>query len=70
MACWSIQGKAERTVSGDPIYREFDVTGFFRQFELSEDINTEKIDAELKHGVLALRLPKRRSRSKGVSTSR
>jgi len=54
----SIQGKAERTVSGDPIYREFDVTGFFRQFELSEDINTEKIDAELKHGVLALRLPK------------
>jgi HSP20 family protein len=54
----TIQGKAAHAVPGDPIYREFDLTGFFRQFEFGEEIDREKIDAELKHGVLALRLPK------------
>jgi HSP20 family molecular chaperone IbpA len=62
----TIQGKAARAVPGDPIYLEFDPTGFFRQFELSEDIDTENINAELKHGVLTLRLPKTEMRKKQI----
>jgi HSP20 family molecular chaperone IbpA len=32
---------------------------FFRQFELPEEVDADSIAAELKHGVLTLRLPKR-----------
>ena len=54
----TIQGKAQHLVKGEPIYREIDLTGFFRQFEISEEIATDKINAELKYGVLSLNLPK------------
>src|ERR1700720_84233 len=50
----TLQAKAEQTVPGEPIYREFELSGFFRQFELSDEIDTEKIQAEMKHGVLML----------------
>lgn len=54
----TIQGKAQHLVKGEPIYREIELTGFFRQFEISEEIATDKINAELKCGVLSLNLPK------------
>jgi len=54
----TIQGKAQHLVKGEPIYREIELAGFFRQFEISEDIATDKINAELKYGVLTLNLPK------------
>lgn len=38
--------------------REFEAVRFFRQFELSEEIDQEKIGAELKYGVLHLTLPR------------
>jgi HSP20 family protein len=38
----TIQAKAEDNVPGEPIYREFELSGFFRQFELSDEIDTEK----------------------------
>jgi HSP20 family protein len=53
----TIQAKAEDKVPGEPIYREFELSGFFRQFELSDEIDTEKIKAEMKHGILTLHLP-------------
>lgn len=63
----TIQGKASHLVPGEPIYREIELTGFFRQFELSEDIATDKIDAQLRYGVLALNLPKaERSKQKRI----
>jgi HSP20 family protein len=54
----TIQGKAQHEARGEPIYREFELGSFFREFELSDEIDREKINAELRHGVLSLRLPK------------
>ncbi len=39
-------------------YREFELNSYWRQFSLSNDVDREKISAQLKHGVLTLTLPK------------
>lgn len=62
----TIQGKATHLAPGEPIYREVELTGFFRQFELSENIATDKIDAELKYGVLTLQLAKMEKTQKQI----
>lgn len=54
----TIRGKTAHIGSGDPVYREYGLVNFFRQFELNERVDTSKISAELKHGVLTLTLPK------------
>lgn len=54
----TIRGKAAHAAPGDPIYREYGLVNFFRQFELNERVDQNKISAELKHGVLTLSLPK------------
>jgi HSP20 family protein len=38
--------------------REYELVGFFRQFEVNDKVDQMKITAELKHGVLKLHLPK------------
>lgn len=54
----TIRGRANHAAPGDPIYREYGLVNFFRQFELNERVDQNKISAELKHGVLTLSLPK------------
>jgi HSP20 family protein len=54
----TIRGEATHAAPGDPIYREYGLVNFFRQFELNEKVDQSKISAELKHGVLTLNLPK------------
>ena len=54
----TILGKAAHAAPGEPIYREYGLVNFFRQFELNDRVDQQKISAELNHGVLTLNLPK------------
>jgi HSP20 family molecular chaperone IbpA len=54
----TIQARANHLASGQPVYREFALTGFFREFEIMEDIDPDRISAELKNGVMTLRMPR------------
>lgn len=54
----TIRGHARHTVPGNATYREYELVNFFRQFELSDKVDQNRISAELKCGVLTLQLPK------------
>lgn len=43
----------------DPLYAEVRVAQFKRTFVLGNDLDSEKIAANIKHGVLTIQLPKR-----------
>jgi HSP20 family molecular chaperone IbpA len=54
----TIRGYAHHVVPGEVTYREYDLVNFFRQFELSDQVDQSHITADLKSGVLTLHLPK------------
>lgn len=54
----TIEARAPHQTPGEPVYREFESPCFFRQFQLSDTVDVSKISADLKHGVLSLKLPK------------
>jgi HSP20 family protein len=54
----TITAHAQPTPSGTALHREYELMSFFRQFQLPEEVDTARIQAELKQGVLTLRLPR------------
>jgi HSP20 family protein len=51
-----------------PVYVEYGVGGFYRRFTLGEMIDRESIKAQMKNGVLVVRLPKaRQARARRVA---
>lgn len=54
----TIEGRVGATDTGALIGQEFELISFYRQFRIAETIDTEKIRASLKNGVLQLTLPK------------
>jgi HSP20 family molecular chaperone IbpA len=57
-----IEGKVSpRHTEHEFVYGEYGIGDFYRSFTISEDIDADKITAELHNGVLALHLPKAES---------
>ena len=42
----------------NPLYTEYNVGNYFRQFELNEDVDHQRSNATMRNGVLELTLPK------------
>jgi HSP20 family molecular chaperone IbpA len=53
----TIQGRTSYTPPAEPVYREFGLASFYRQFQLPEQVDVPQINAALDHGVLTLQLP-------------
>jgi hypothetical protein len=54
----TIKGKADYIPPASLLRGEFNLQGYYRQFQLSDDVDQSKITAESKNGVLAVCLPK------------
>jgi HSP20 family molecular chaperone IbpA len=54
----TIRARAEHLVRSRPVQREYELIGFYRQFQLPEEIDAARISAELKNGVLTVFLPR------------
>ncbi len=68
----TITGKVKSYYQEDetPLYTEYGIGDYVRQFSLSSDINQEKISADMKNGVLKLVLPKaEKARARKITVS-
>ncbi len=53
-----IRGRPTKHERGEAVRQEFAVNDYYREFSLYDEVDHDKIPAELKHGVLTLTLPK------------
>jgi HSP20 family protein len=55
----TIEGRQpSQSVVRDALASEFRLMNFYRQFVLSDEVDQDRISADLKHGVLTISLPK------------
>jgi HSP20 family molecular chaperone IbpA len=54
----TIKGRAQYDPSGQTLREEFGLQGYFRQFQLSDTVDQDRITAECRNGVLTITLPK------------
>jgi HSP20 family molecular chaperone IbpA len=54
----TIKADAKSRLKGEAVQQEFVHGNFYRQFQIPNEIATEKISAEMLNGVLTLQLPK------------
>ncbi len=54
----TIKGNLDYEPPENLLLGEFNLQGYYRQFQLSDEVNQDRISAESKNGVLTIRLPK------------
>jgi HSP20 family molecular chaperone IbpA len=54
----TIQGSAKYTQQANVLHQEFTLQNYYRQFQLSDEVDQSKISAESENGVLTITLPK------------
>lgn len=54
----TINAPAHHTAPGNPVYREFELASYYRQFSIPESLDHENAKAEYVNGILTLRVPK------------
>ncbi len=54
----TIKGNADYEPPANLLLGEFSLQGYYRQFQLSDEVNQSRISAESKNGVLTIHLPK------------
>lgn len=54
----TIKGKTSWEKRPSVTHQEYELFEYFRQFRLSDEVDDQKIEAQLRHGVLYLDLPK------------
>jgi HSP20 family protein len=63
----TLQARTQHLAPGNPVSQEYELLRIFRQFELPDLVDPDRISAELKHGVLALHCRRRNRPSRGRS---
>lgn len=54
----TISAPTARSVPGTPVYTEFELAPYYRQFSIPESLSHDKASAELANGILTLKIPK------------
>jgi HSP20 family protein len=54
----AVTGKVEQSEEANLLYQEYHVGDYYREFTLSDDLNKDKITAQINAGVLTLTIPK------------
>jgi len=54
----TIVGEVPPAKGGVATYQEYELASYFREFMLSDEVDADRISAELKHGVLTIELPR------------
>jgi len=55
----TIEGRTRHIAPGEPVRCEYQLMNFYRQFVLGEEVDQDQISADMRQGVLTVRLPKK-----------
>lgn len=54
----TISAPISRSMPGTPVYTEFELAPYYRQFSIPESLDHEKASADLNNGILTMKIPK------------
>jgi HSP20 family molecular chaperone IbpA len=54
----TINAPVNRSMPGNPVYREFELASYYRQFSIPESLAHDRATADLANGILTLKVPK------------